>query len=75
MDVHRPRLDVGVVVPQPREDRVAGDDPSAVLHEVPQQVELLLGQANGMAADGDPEARPVDPQAVRLEHVAVRLFE
>ena len=63
VDVDGARLHVGGVVPEPGEDRLARDDPPRALHEQPEEVELLLREADlpSVPLHGVPGAVDADP--------------
>src|SRR5213076_2025123 len=75
VDVDGARLDVGVIVPEAGENRVASDHPAAVLHQVPEQIELLFREPDEAASDRDLEAWPVDSQTLGLVGVVLRRVE
>ena len=72
VDVDRPGLDVGGVVPETGEDRLAAHDPPRAPDQEPEEVEFLLREVNRRAVPEDEVAGPVDPETSALEDVRPR---
>ena len=73
LDVHVEGLGVADVVgaPHPVDEHVAGEHPPGVLHQQPQQLELLAPQVHLLAAHVDPALVEVDPDVAGLPGDAV----
>ena len=57
--------------PDPVEQLVARDDDAGVLEQVREQVELLAGQLDGLARDGDLARLRIDDDVAELEQAGV----
>src|SRR6476659_1122684 len=71
--VHRAGVPRKRVAPHPLQQLVPGQYESAVVEQLPEQVELLGRQLHLLAADGDLAAAGVDAHVAVLEHRLLRL--
>src|SRR4051794_271589 len=65
--VHGPRIPGERVSPYTLEELVARQHESAMVEELPEEIELLGGELHGLAADGHLAAPGVDAQVAVLE--------